>query len=413
MKRNIMHNGLLVLAGSVAALQIANAQEPAEPMFSLSGFGTLGVVHSSEEQADFGASVFAPRGAGYSSDWSPEVDSRLGAQVVARFTPSLTGTLQLVSDQNYKSEYWPRVEWANIKYQITPDLSVRVGRTALTSFLVSDSRKVGYANPWVRPPYEVYGLIPLFKGDGVDVSYRIEAGRAVHTLLAGWGTADPHASDGETYKSKGQWTVSDTVDYGDTTLRIAYQTAKVKITVMDALFAGFRQFGPQGEAIADRYDPNGRVTFLALGAMYDPGRWFVTAEWGRVNLHSALGERTGWYTTGGYRFGDFTPYLTYSNVYANSNTSDSGLSLAGLPPDAAATAAALNAGLNAVLGSIPRQKTVSVGARWDFMKNFDLKLQYNHINLAPGSAGVFGNVQPGFQPGGTVHLFSATVDFVW
>ena len=66
-----------------------------------------------------------------------------------------------------------------------------------------------------------------------------------------------------------------------------------------------------------------------------------------------------------------------------------------------------------MLASLPVQQTVSAGARWDFMANVALKLQYDHMNMGVGSAGVLGNVQPGFQTGGTVHLFSASMDFVW
>jgi hypothetical protein len=47
------------------------------------------------------------------------------------------------------------------------------------------------------------------------------------------------------------------------------------------------------------------------------------------------------------------------------------------------------------------------------MSNVALKLQYDHMNLGAGSAGVLGNIQPGFQPGGTAHLLSASLDFVW
>ncbi len=399
---------------SLATGTVAGAEEAAEPMFSLSGFGTLGVVHSSEDQADFGVGAFVPNGSGYTSEWSPEVDSRLGAQLTGSFTPRLSATVQLIAEQRHDGEYLPHIEWANIKYQLTPQLSIRVGRTALASFLVSDFRKVGYANPWVRPPEDVYSLIPISSADGVDASYRVQLGDVSHTLLAGYGKSNTKARDGESYKSRHAWSLSDTVEYGDATLRVAYQRARVEVDALDPVFGGFRQFGPQGVALAEQYDPNGaRLTFLAIGAMFDPGAWFATAEWGRSNLRSAFGKRTAWYATGGYRLGAVTPYITYANAKANSNTADPGLSLTGLPPDAAATAAVLNASLNAVLGAIPVQQSISAGGRWDFRKNMALKLQYDRLNLGAGSAGVLGNVQPGFQTGGTVHLFSTTVDFVW
>jgi hypothetical protein len=47
------------------------------------------------------------------------------------------------------------------------------------------------------------------------------------------------------------------------------------------------------------------------------------------------------------------------------------------------------------------------------MKNIDLKLQFDHINLGKGSAGTLINIEPGFQRGGTVNLLSISMDFVW
>jgi hypothetical protein len=137
------------------------------------------------------------------------------------------------------------------------------------------------------------------------------------------------------------------------------------------------------------------------------------AEWGRFDTRSLLGTKVAWYVSGGYRFGKLTPYLTYARASVDSPTSDPGIPLAGLPPPAAAVAGALNAALNQQLNLVPRQATISIGARWDFAKNAAFKLQYDHVDLDAGSTGTFGNFQPGFQPGSRVGIFSAVVDFVF
>jgi hypothetical protein len=102
----------------------------------------------------------------------------LGAQVTARLTERWSAVLQVVSEQDPGHTYRPEVEWANVKYQATPDLSVRIGRTVLPVLMLADIRRVGYANPWVRPPVEVYSLVPVTSNDGVDASYRTNAGAA-------------------------------------------------------------------------------------------------------------------------------------------------------------------------------------------------------------------------------------------
>ena len=396
----------------------ARADDPDAPMFSFSGFGTLGVVHSSESKADFTSSTAKPNGAGHSHAWSADVDSRIGAQVTANFTRQISAVVQVISEQRYDNSYTPTFEWANIKYAFTPDISIRAGRIVLPVFLVSDYRKVGYANPWVRPPVEVYGLVPVSNSDGVDASYRVHVGDFTHTVQGAYGKSEPKFPAGfGTAKAKRAWGISYTGEYGAATVHSTYYRANLTLDSFEPLFDGFRQFGqfgPEGPALADKYDTNNKpFAFIGIGGTYDPGRWFVMGEWGATDSHSVLGKRSAWYASGGYRLGKFTPYLTYAQAKADSNTSDPGLTLSALPPPLAGPAAGLNAGLNAILGSVPVQKTISIGARWDFAKNTALKLQFDHTRLGAGSPGTLSNIQPGFELGGKVNVFSAAVDFVF
>jgi hypothetical protein len=408
-------NAMLVAAmlSSVAGVSAA-AEDPGASMFSFSGFGTLGLVHSSEDGADFAANPLQPNGAGYTRSWSPDIDSRVGAQVTARFTPQLSAMLQVISEQGDDNKFTPHVEWANITYQPTPELSVRVGRIVLPTFLLSDSRKVGYANPWVRPPAEVYSLSPIFNSDGADASYKTALGDAVNTLVGTFGKTDFGVPQGGTFDVKHLWVVADTVEYGPLTVHVAYETSSCDYHTLDSLFDAFRQFGPQGALLADKYDlDNKRAQVVTAGAMYDPGQWFMTGEWGKKNLHSAFGASSAWYLSGGYRLAKFTPYLIYAEARADTNTSDPGLNVSALPPYLAGPATGLNAALNAILASNGAQNTISIGSRWDVMKSVDLKLQYDHIDLGRGSDGMLINVQPGFRSGSAVNLLSITIDFVW
>ena len=146
--KTIIPAAVIILAGFLwnAAAAGATGADPGASMLSISGFGTFGLVHSSEDNADFTANLLQPNGAGYTHSWSPDVDSRLGAQVIAHFTPQLSAMLQVISEQSYDNTYQPHVEWANIAYQPTPEFSVRVGRIVLPTFLLSDSRKVTEAS---------------------------------------------------------------------------------------------------------------------------------------------------------------------------------------------------------------------------------------------------------------------------
>ncbi|MEA5097676.1 MAG: hypothetical protein VB032_03985 [Burkholderiaceae bacterium] len=381
---------LVLCALSLCGTAFAEEQAPTPlgdaeaAMFSISGFGTAGLAHSSEHKADFMATDLQRHGVGYSRKWSTEVDSRAGVQLTGRFTPELTGVLQVTSEQRSDGSYDPKVEWANLKYQVTPDLSIRAGRIVLPTFILSDSRKVGYASPWVRPPVEVYGLVPLTRSDGVDISYRKRLGEVTNTVQLSYGESSAQVpsegkvnSVGGEVTGKNAWGIIDTLEYGNATLRLSYIKADLTITPYKTLFDAYRQFGAlglsQANAIAEKYDPDNKPFYtLAVGASYDPGRWFVMGEWGVISTDSVYGKRSAWYVTSGYRFGKFTPYVSYAQARLNSNASDPGLSLAYVPPAYRTTAAYLNGELNEQLGAAPVQKTISLGMRWDFAKNVAL-----------------------------------------
>lgn len=399
--------------GIAAGLLLAAPALAQVPLLSFSGYGTVGAVHSDNDRGDYLIDPSRPSGPGHTHAWSYDVDSRLGGQVSAQFSPRLSGVVQVIVQQRYDESWEPTVEWANLKLEIVDGLSVRVGRVVLPVFNVTDSRRIGYAYPWGRPPVEVYSLVPITSSDGLDVSWRAALGEATASVDLNLGKTDSKYPEGGRAEGRNLALVAATVEYGAATLRASYGRTNLSVPAFDPLTDAFRQFGPAGVAIAERYSVQGRrVNFLGFGASYDPERWFVNSEWARFDTHSLLGARSAWYVSAGARVGRFTPYATYARTRPESDTSDPGLSLAGLPPQLAGVAAGLNAALNAQL-HVAAQETTSIGVRWDFWRNAALKLQLDHVELGAGSRGLFGNIQPGFQPGGRTRLFSAAIDFVF
>src|SRR3984957_9110065 len=110
-------------------------QLPAPSIFSFSAFGTVGVVHSSQANADFTNSTFTPNGAGYTRSWSPEVETLIGGELSARITPEFSSVIQVIVQQNYDGTSQPHSERANIKCRFPPDFSVHVGSVEMSSFL--------------------------------------------------------------------------------------------------------------------------------------------------------------------------------------------------------------------------------------------------------------------------------------
>jgi hypothetical protein len=146
---------------------------------------------------------------------------------------------------------------------------------------------------------------------------------------------------------------------------------------------------------------------------YDPGDWFVNIEGGRQRSQSVLGTNVAMAVGAGYRWRNVTPYIGYSTVHAQNENTTAGLPLAGLPPQLAGAAAALNGGLNQLLITMPEQSTISIGTRWDAYENIALKLQFERVTPHGRSRGTLINPQPAYVSGRTINVTSVALDFVF
>ncbi|MEO8298031.1 MAG: hypothetical protein ABI574_09510 [Burkholderiales bacterium] len=410
----------------------AESAEGDPSIWSFSGFGTLAAVHSSEHEADFVGRNQQPNGAGRTQATSFNPDSKLGGQVTARFNPELSAVVQVVSQQLHDNSWAPRIEWANVQYQFSPALRVRVGRIAMPTFMVSETRQVGYANPSVRPPQEVYLINTITSNDGVDATHVSHFGDAVNSLSGFYGTSTARLPGDVTVKAKSSWGINDTLEMGATALRVSYASLKadVESSTLQPLSDGLNGFGAaasaipvasiqaagaQAYALAQRYGLKdlSRQT-LAIGVSHDTGYWFVTGEYVRFIGSGPFANANAGYVSAGYRIDSWTPYATLAAIRTPQLAVGS-ISTAGLPAQLAVGAAGLNAGLSALAGDLPAptQKSVTLGLRWDFMKNAAAKLQYDHIDLGANSYGQLVNRSSSYQPGGKLNLVSAAVDFVF
>lgn len=407
----------------------ARANDTGTPEFSFSGFGTLGLVHSSEDKADFVGNFSQPHGAGYTRKWSTDVDSRIGVQATANFNDKLSAVVQIVSQQDFDNLYTPQIEWANVKYQLTPEFSVRAGRTLLATFMASDSRLVGYTNHWVRPPLEIYGMLPVTNKDGLDALYRFHVGDVTNSVQTSYGQTTMKLPNGGEVQGRYIFDFNDTLEYEHSTVHAGYTSLRgdVHSPGLDMLFNGFTQFGntvsaipglqatgAQALAIVNKYQlVHFPYSVFTLGAEYDPGAWLLMGEWADAKTSAVISHATAWYATGGYRIGRCMPYLTFAKLDVD-KLPEPGISVTGLPLPLALTATGLNSGLSAVINRYAlSQRTVSAGIRWDFRRNAALKLQYDRLSLGADSTGWLSNIQPGFQPGGKSNVFSTAVDFVF
>jgi len=397
-----MKQHMTLRAVALAAALLAGAAHAEGPEFSLSGFGTLGLTHSTNGNADFVADSTQAEGAGRTRSTALNVDTKLGLQANAKFSPEWSGVVQLISKQRYDGTWTPTLEWANVAWQVTPEVRLRAGRTALPAYAISESRFVGYSQHWVRPPIEVYNVQNITSNDGFDVTWRKAFGSVNNTLQAYVGIAEQKAPNGSA-ESK-NWGLANTVEMGDITLRASYGTLDADTKITSAAFNGAYPLVTSNPVFAQKYRLNDlKLKSLALGAAYDPGNWFVASEFVQFSGDGLLSDSTSVVLTGGMRFGALTPYLTYANTRADWEFEPASAGLAGIVAN------------GFIKGYTPRQSMVAAGVRWDVAKNFAVKGQVERISTSNDSNGRFSSpITTGankFDGGSTV--YTVTADFVF
>lgn len=371
---------VLVCAGTVGGVSAQDLFSDTSK-FRLSGFGTLGISHSDNSDADFSSTVFHPNGAGFTRSWSPDVDTKLGLQLNADFTKDWSAVIQVISQQGYNNSYRPTIEWANMSYKLTPSLVLRGGRTVWPLLLRSETQSIGYGNPFVRNSTELLANMPNTYSDGLDLTYHFPIGTAANSIQVLRGNSDVNYPGsgpllGQNYlKLKGITGISDVLELGDLKVHAAFMDLKYDWLYFDFLLneVGYKTW--------------------SLGFNYDPGGWFVTADFMRA-MDVSYGDFTALTTGAGYRMGDFTPYIQYSSL-TQDTLGDLG-SFGTYPGD--------------------KQTVTALGLRWDFMKNADLKVQYERISsgtisqIFPSS---LTNWQPNFLNNPNANVLSVVVDFVF
>jgi hypothetical protein len=367
----------------------ACAQTAPAGNWNIDVFGTLGAVHS-----DMPAG--GPRGPD-STGWAFDVDSRVGTQASLNIDKRWSAMVQVIAERKGKSNYRPQVEWANLKYQATPQFSVRIGRTILPLFLSAEYRKASYALPWVRPPAELYSVVPISNSDGIDLSYRWSKDELGNEIQFIGGRSSKRLSSQVKARATGVFGLTHKLRYGDLNFRTTVATARLCMEAGSRFLDAFDQYGPPPDTLPGG-DGATRVKALTAVFDYDPGTWFLMGEVGRVDTGTLLGTRQGAYLSAGYRHGPYTPYLSFGVARADAT---------------AQQAARADGRLGAMLHGVPAQDTVGIGLRRDIGNNYALKLQYESVRPRWESLVAPLPGAPVMRAGRRFGVFSASFDFVY
>lgn len=373
----ILTFGILILISSPRLI--------ASPVLSLSDLRISGFMSAVGSVSDLEAPYH--RSAKITDDYDFGRETMLGLQIDANLSDKLAFTTQLLADRQ-PDNYSLQADWIYAKYSFNKMLNIKFGRLRIPNFMFSDFIEVAMTYSWIRPPAEVYGMIPLNAYNGIDLTMKIPIldynlqiqammgnSELDTTLLSVSGNATISA-----YESAGiNFTL--TTDYH--LFRFGYLTSKIDI--FDNGVELFQQFNAAG--IFSLVDPllidEAKMNFIEIGSDLHFGRLTAVMEHALRQVRDSIlkSEQSGTYVMLQYSFDRLHPHVTYAISNSTENT-------------------ILNA----------EQSSVTVGIKYTLTQNAVIKVDYIHIKLLNGTRGFF-LTQPANKD--NANIISVALDLVF
>lgn len=371
----------------------------------VNGFITAGAARSTtdQEQGDYEWKYLTK----ISDEWNWKADSVAGIQFTYAIDPKWDATLQLLSrfqdEFRFNTDGFVTTEWAYLTYRPIDAASVRFGRMRTPLYMFSEYLDVGFAYPWVRPPVETY-RVPFTYYDGISLDYVLELGSwNLLTNVAG-GQSDPNVVLG--LRAEDVALANVTLSRDAWTFRVGYTSTTVqsddsRLVNLQSAVDGLYNFGLLSEPYQVLGDDN-HAEYISFGGMYDDGKWQIIAEATELHWEDSL-VLDGWsnYMTVGHRFGEIMPYVTYAHEYTPGDNDNkrheviaaANSAIALLPADSE-TAADLTAARNQLTAFIEKQKSLSLGVRWDVSPRVATKFEVSRISDFDERGGNTGRYDP-------------------
>ncbi|MGR6870891.1 hypothetical protein ACU6U9_00965 [Pseudomonas sp. HK3] len=362
----------------------------------INGFASFGLIQSDNE-------------ASYHRDITDEPNFRrytkAGIQMSFNIDDSTSIITQLVSKG--ENDFNTKADWLYIKHSFGNGLTAKAGRLRKPNYLLSEFFDVGYAMPWTQPPVEVYGVLESSANyEAIDLTYDFEIGDWSAYTQFQYGRSETS----ETI-SKDLLAFNFSMNNGDLTLRAGYSQADASVVagsttagLVTGINAAIANTNLAGEAVESR----NKGTFYGLAAMYDNGQILVISEFNSLAVDSAFSDQDGYYVMGGYRIGQWMPYLTLAHEETKDDSDRNATSLITSTGSAAGDAATL-AAINASLSTLnTEQDRTALGVRYDFKPGVAIKVQYDMVDVGD-TAGEF-DAKPADEK---ANILSITIDTVF
>lgn len=379
----------------------------------INGFAQVGVAATGNtDNDDYGLDVQSNRTAIY-NDPSFEGQTLFAVQASLTVSEKAEAVTQIVArgSEDFRAE----MAWAYLRYHLNDNLTVRVGRLRTPFFALSEYLEVGYAQPWARPPIEVYGN-NISNYNGIDFEYKKRIGEVSSSFRLYTGSKDSVVAG---YQVKLNNILGGRFEllYRNFNFFVGYGEADIKVTPAgqpDPIFeANNLAAGINEAALGITLTPfednsvsrnNAKGSFGSLGLGYDNGVWNLSTELRSQTIDGILQDDQAHYISIARRFGDWTPYIIYSRYYTDDDYERDNANLkldqwkgqlqsivptlqtnASSDPVAAATLRSVGQALEGIetirhgANTTGEQTSYGLGVRWDFIRNMALKFEYLQV----------------------------------
>ncbi len=402
--------------------QMASAQVD---NLSLSGFGTLGIMSS--DSSKYGSRLDISQNDGsFNSEIDYENSTALGLQVDYAHNKNSYFVLQSIYHSQIHLDPDSTTRLAFARFSPTPEWSLRLGRTAIDLFLLTQFRDVGFGYTWAHTPTEIYGLLPFRHLDGADITYHSRLfGVNFDSILYTGNSSTPIAGyNFETeIKLKDVYGASFNLNTYDWSLQWRYSNAILKAdrTSYAELIEGLIAISQipdlwpdSDETIAALESERTGVEYISFSGQYDWGRWSYLAEASTIQPKKDLiPNSTSGYTSIVFHDSNVSYYATYAVSQSDgidTKTRNVNLEMLEGIVGGPELFAAVNAGLSIYSSN---QATVSLGWRWNIASNLALKAQWDNTIIEEKGGTLWLNKNTSTNPSNTVNTLSTNVSFIF
>ncbi len=317
---------------------------------------------------------------GYKDQLNIKPDSLIGLQVDFRISDTLSATAQVLGVLENKEQ--SGLEWLYLNYAPNSSSSLKVGQLRTPFFTYSDVLDVGYAYPWIKPPTEVYASFFFSNFDGLDFQYNLVNKNFTTRFEAFYGNfSDEIEISEQLFQTQvNQFSgVIITNEINAFKIRGSYAQGDILIN-NNELTPFINQLKLLGQtAPASTIEIDGLIKYYQIGLNYDAIDYFLKSEWIKIDhdFHM-ISTVESYYATIGYQIGAFTAHATFANNKNKLLQNIPELTLPDLPefqPIFTNYANLLNQ------RSLSRQKSWTLGLRWDIKPGLAFKTELKRLDL--------------------------------